>query len=1069
MKNLFKFYLVLMFVAFAGSTFGQGSTTSGISGKITGDENAVIPGAVVVAIHTPTGSEYATMSDDKGYYRLPGMNVGGPYKVTVSFIGLENIEKDNIFLTLGQTFRLNVNMTKKADEAIGEVVVIALKNPIIDGNRTGAETVIGVDGINSMPTVARDLSDFMRLTPQVSVTGDGINIAGANNRYNSIYIDGAVNNDVFGLAGSGTNGGQLGISPISIDAIEQFQVVIAPFDVRQGGFSGGGINAVTRSGSNQFEGSAYYFVKNENFVGLTPTYGIDDGEDRVKLDEFNAQTFGFRLGGPIIKNKLFFFANAEMQRDNTPQPFKLSDYNGDASQADIDALVSKLNKYDYDPGDFTNNTNTLQSDKFLLKLDYNINKHHKLMIRHHYTKGHMINAYASNPGNINFDNTGQDFISVTNSSSLELKSYFSNKFANKLIIGYTNVNDDRDPMGENFPWLEIDDGSGTIHVGSEQYSTGNQLKQSIFTITDNFQIYKGKHTFTIGTHNEFYSIYNLYLRQNFGVYEYDDLDQFLNDDPATTYYSSYSLVDDITGDGTAAGIDFNFMQLGVYIQDEFQVSDEFKISAGIRLDIPIFYEEPYTNVGFNDSTLAKIDAFYDVEGVKAGQMPKTQFMISPRIGFNYDIGGNKMTQIRGGVGIFTSRIPFVWPGGVYNNNGYNIGGSYAVNQVFNPQWDDQPTTTDLGGTESLPSGQMDLFVEDFKFPQVLKGNIGIDQKLPWGMIGTLEFMYSKTLNNVFYQNLNVAPTDSILHGADNRPDFNDSEDIESAYSYIMVGSNTNEGYTYNLTAQVQKQFDKGFIGSIAYTYGVATAVFDGTSSQNSSQWRYYQQVNGRNNAVLTRSDFDMGSRVVGFLSYNLDYVKYGSFTMSVYYNGQSGKPFSYVYGDRGYLTGETGKPASLIYVPANESEINLVDIGNPGEDGYVSAANQWNRLDAFIESDAHLKERRGNYAERNESRLPFFHTFDVKLIRDFYFKLGEKKHTLQFTLDIFNVGNLINKDWGRFYYTSSHDIIEIIDYEGMNTDDEPTFSFDAPDYNEPWYIIDYLSRWKAQFGIRYIF
>ncbi|MCD4665028.1 MAG: TonB-dependent receptor, partial [Bacteroidales bacterium] len=723
MKNLNKIFLLFMFVAFTVSVFGQGSTTSGISGKVIGDDDEAVPGATVVAVHTPSGFEYATMSDTKGYYRLPEMNVGGPYKVTVSFIGFENQDQDNIYLTLGQTFQLNVKMSIKADEAIEEVIVSAFKNPVIDGNRTGAETIIGEDAINSMPTVARNLTDFTRLTPQVSVTGGAINIAGANNRYNAIYIDGAVNNDVFGLASTGTNGGQLGISPISIDAIEQFQIVIAPFDVRQGGFSGGGINAVTKSGSNQFEGSAYYFLKNENFAGLTPTYHIDAETDREKLADFKAQTFGLRVGGPIIKNKLFFFANAEMQRDNTPQPFNLSDYEGDATQTELDALVTKLNGYGYDPGDFTNNSNILQSDKFLVRFDYNINKHHKLMFRHQYTKGHMINSYASNAGNINFDNTGQDFMSITNSSSFELKSYFSNKFSNKLIIGYTNVNDDRDPMGDPFPYIIIEDGSGEINIGSEQYSTANQLKQSILTVTDNFQIYKGKHTFTIGTHNEFYSIYNLFMRQNFGVYEYDDIDQFINDDPASAYYASYSLVDDITGDGSAAAADFNFMQLGVYLQDEIQVSDDFKLTAGIRLDIPIFTEEAFVNEGFNDTTLAKIAAFYDIEGIQAGQMPKAQFMIAPRIGFNYNVGGNKMTQIRGGVGIFTSRIPFVWPGGAYNNNGFSVGGVYTGGVDFVPQWDNQPTTTDLGGTESVPSGQMDLFVDNFKFPQVLKGNI----------------------------------------------------------------------------------------------------------------------------------------------------------------------------------------------------------------------------------------------------------------------------------------------------------------------------------------------------------
>ena len=1068
-------------------SYGQGVTTSGINGRITDNTEEGLPGATVIALHQPSGTTYSTISDNQGFFRLPNMNVGGPYKLTVSYVGYESFTKNDIYLTLGQTYEINSKLSDKV-ESLDEVAIVKYRNDIFDGNRTGSETVVDQEELVALPTISRNLSDFTRLTPQINLYGGGISVAGVNNRYNSIMIDGAVNNDVFGLASSGTNGGQLGITPISIDAIDQFQVVLAPYDVRQGGFAGGGINAVTKSGSNNVTGSAYYLFRNENFAGMTPT--DNEGVKRTKLDPFTAKTYGFRIGGPIVRDKAFFFISAEQQRDEIPRPFNFGDYTGNmAGKRDsIDMLITKINGYGYNPGTFESTVQTTNSDKMLARVDLNLGKNHKLMIRHHYTKGQSVYPYnpASNSTNLTFYNNWINFTSITNSSSAELKSRLGERISNNLIAGYTTVKDDRDPNGDNFPIIVISDGSGKIYLGSEEYSTANELNQKIFTITDNLNFYLGRHSLTIGTHNEFYKIYNLFVRQNFGRYDYNSVNDFLTDAPAANYSHSYSLVDNVVGDGSAAAADFNALQLGFYVQDEVEVNDNLRITGGIRLDIPVFSDNPPAIAQF-DTTIAKIEAAgYDMHGATSGKMPGSQLLISPRIGFNLDVFGDKKTQLRGGAGIFTSRIPFVWPAGSYTNSGLVVGGFSARNVVFRPEWNNQYTATDLGATIRVPSGQLDLFAEDFKYPQVFRASMGVDQKLPFGIVGTLDVLYTKTINNVLYNNVNLKPSIASLTGSpDNRPVFQGSSSsnlIEPAYSGIYVGSNTNKGYTINITGQLQKPFANGFQGSVAYTFGRAKSMNDGTSSQNSSQWRYVANVRGRNDLDLSFSNYDLGSRIVAFVSYRKEYIKHTATTVSIYYNGQSGSRYSYVYLDGYKMTNQDYKnDQDLIYIPARQSDINLVDYSytnSSGQNVMVTAAEQWNALDKFIESDNYLKNHRGKYAERNGSRTPFEHTIDFRLAQDFFINTGEIRHTLQVAFDIFNLGNLLNKDWGRKYYISNgtYSLIKFESFEtGTNT---PLYTFRRPSEagvstkDDIFSISDSgigSSRWYGQLSIRYSF
>lgn len=1079
-KNLLLSVLAAFLMLGWQTVLGQGSTSSAMNGRIFSAGGESLPGATVVAVDQPTGTQYGTLTDQDGYYRISNMNVGGPYKLTVSFVGYQAFVKDNVYLTLGQTLKMDATLSETA-VTLKDVEIVAMKNDIFDGNRTGAETNITMQAIEALPSLGRNLSDFTRLTPQARVTqGGGVEVAGSNNRYNSIYIDGAVNNDVFGLTETGTNGGQTGISPFSMDIIDQVSIQVAPYDVKLGGFTGAGINAVTRRGTNEFKGSAYYYTRNESFAGKTPT--DDASVERKKLNDFASNTYGFRLGGPIIKDKLFFFVNAEIQKDQTPQPFDFSTYKGGVTADTLALLGNKLAGFGYDAGSYTDVTKTLDGTKFFARLDWNINKVHNLMIRHQYTNAEQTSPANSSTTNLRYANGGIYFPSTSNTTAIELKSNINSSMSNSLILGMTFVNDDRDPMGANFPYVRIKDGNSNIYFGSEEFSTGNQLKQSIITITDNFELYKGKHTFSFGTHNEYYDMYNLFIRQNFGSYQFNSVRDFLTDQPAYQYDRTFSLLDDVTGDGSIAAAQFKALQLGFYAQDEYQVNDKFKMTLGLRIDIPMFLDTPPLNEDFNNNVIPLLEAAgWDLEGAKTGQMPKASIMFNPRWGFNYDVFGDKSFQIRGGAGLFTSRIPYVWPGASFQNNGITTGGMRVTTAgspelVFNPNWNAQPSLEAL-----QPSGQVDIFASDFKFPKVFRASISADKKLPWGLVGTVEFTYTKNINNVMYYNLAYQKKGELTGTGDNRPiwgkiDLGTDANTTKARKYtdIILGTNTNKGYAYNFTAQLQKEFTNGFTGSLAYNYGDAKSMNDGVSSQNSSQWRV-PNVRGKNDLDLATSNFAIGHRIVGYGSYKIEYMKAMATSISLFYTGQSGELYSYGYADGSskYL-GEDNQSLELLYVPKDANDINLIDLVDADGNVTLSAAQQWSDLDEFINSDEYLSGRRGQYVERNHSRVPFMNLFDFRIAQDFYVTAGGKRNTLQVAFDIFNVGNMLNKDWGRIYYSSgayysNYPLVKLQGFEDDGT--TPKYSFTKPK-GETWAIDDsglLSSRWQGQLTIRYIF
>jgi len=1107
-KLLFTFILLSFLIPI--STYSQGVTTSAIKGEVIDSEGETLPGANVVAIHLPTGTTYGTSTNSTGSFNIRNMRVGGPYRVEISFVGFEKFIVEDLNLSLGETFILNTELREAANQ-LGEIEVIG-SGDIFDRNKNGVDVKIDSENIEEQPTVGRSLTDFTRLTPQAYVVNDdddgpAISIAGQNNRFNSIFIDGAVNNDVFGLSAQGTNGGQTGATPISIDAIEQFQINLSPYDVSQGGFTGGAINAITRSGTNQYEGSFYYFRRGEQLAGETPRLiDLAQGESREKLPEFSNDRVGFRLGGPIIKDKLFFFVNGEILRSDNPQPFG-GVYTGGSGIDGLEEIRNTLiNEVNYDPGTFGNKNSSLDSDKLLAKIDWNINQNHKLSARYSYTESDNIDAFASDQNTINFSGRNEVFPNTTHTAALEVSSTFGENMANKLILGYTDVLDDRGVNGQFFPTVNIDDtNGGDIFLGNEPFSTSNILDQEIFTITNNFNIFLGQHTLTIGTHNEFYSIANQFIPFNFGWYFYDSVEDFLqsvravNDptiQPANSFFQrGFSLV----GDANTVGDDaenigaFNAYQIGFYIQDEWQVVDNFRLTGGLRFDVPGITTDPRfaPDVFAPGGTLDQLEQFNDLEGAKPGETPDPQLYLSPRLGFNWDLAGNKQTQIRGGLGTFLGRVPFVWPGGMFLNNGANTGivSNFGPNP-FRPNPTNGLTLTDFGRApdEVIPSGRLEIFAEDFKYPRVFRTSLGIDQRLPLGFVATLEGQFTKNINNIAVENVNLLPPNETLDGPDNRPifyyldengDFSERNGlIDQRYDNIHVVGNTSDGYAFDITTRLQKAFDFGLQMTGSYTYGDSYAVNDGTSSQINSIWRGTENVFTSNNPTVSRSDFSLGHRVLLSMTFKKQYFSNLATTVSLFLEGQSGRPFSYTIDNSDDMISENGIDASLLYIPTTASELTFD--GTPAEQAAQVAA-----LERFIESSDYLNSNRGEYADRNGSRAPFETIIDLKIEQEVFANVFNRNQKVEVTLDIFNftalLGDIFNQDsWGARYDVGNVELIEFERFQDPeNGDFTPVYSLNFDPSSTPTeqdFFEDEIqdfgtfgSRWLMQFGVRYTF
>ncbi|WP_207632752.1 TonB-dependent receptor [Foetidibacter luteolus] len=1072
-------------------------TTSNIAGIVKSSKGEALTGATVTATHLPTGTVYTTTSRTGGRYTINNVQPGGPYTVEVTYVGFEKQKKEEVYLNLGETGSVDVVLGEGAAE-LAAVVVSGVRRTADIGGKGGAGTTIGRDQMQALPTVGRNIADYLRAVPQAKLTNSegGISIAGQNNRYNSFYVDGAVNNDVFGLSASGTNGGQAAIAPISIDAIDQFQVVISPYDASLGNFVGGGINAITRSGTNTTQGSVYYIYRNQNLTGKDPT---GDKSTAKRLGDFSNKTYGFRLGGALVKNKLFYFINAEQQRDLRPQPFDLSSYTGNTKLDSINILLNALKtKYNYDAGSFLDNPEKVNADRISAKIDWNISRKHKLSVSHRYTKGDRYNTVSSSTTAINFYNNGYLFPTRTNSTSLELKSNFSANTSNKLLITYTDVLDDRNPLGDPFPRIQILDNTGTssgngLIVGPDNSSTQNKLTQKNFSFFDAFKVNLGKHVLTFGTDNEINDAFNVFIQNTYGNYQYNNLQDFLNDAKPRQYSVGYSLIDNKTDDNTAAAAKFKTMRLALFVNDEYRATENLTLNFGIRADYSRFLTQPATDAFTNDSALPKFSEYYDLQGARSGLRPSIPVSISPRLGFTYKIPEESVT-IRGGLGLFTGRIPLVWPGGIYNNNGINQGGFTASSSQntaaldvirfrSNPfgQW----RASDVGIT--LSKGGLNLIAEKFKMPKVFRTSLAVDKRIGEVWTFTVEGILTKNINEINYTNINILPPSGNSVGPDRRMVYPAPNTIpitangRNPYDNAILLSNAqgSKGYSYNFTFTIDKRMQNGFGFNVNYTYGDAYTINEGTSSVNLSQWRFMETVNGRNNITRSRSDFSQGHRIFAYVSKKFTYLKKSlATTVSLVYTGQSGAPFSYVYSGA-VVRDDASGGNDLMYVPTSSDIQGMTFLNNtiPGSTPVTYTPEQQKAaLEAYISDNSYLNNRRGQYAERNGARLPFTNIIDLKIIQDFNVRVGKNRYQFQLTYDMFNFTNFLNRTWGRTYFLSN-DNYALVSFAGYKSSSDLTPQYRYNPQNNtrtPWGIStstvpSYIARWTSQIGLRFNF
>ena len=1093
-QNLLKNLLAMMLLVLStGIAWSQGVTTSGISGVVTEANGQPLPGANVVATHLPSGTRYGAVSNVDGKYSIPGMRVGGPYRLSVSFIGYSTQDVEGIVLSLGVFSNVNVTLAEDGQE-LSEVVVTASPNNLFSNERTGASTSIDNRALSKLPTISRSINDFTRLTPQ----SNGQSFAGQDSRLNNITVDGSYFNNSFGL-GSGSNpGGRTGVSPISLDAIEQISVNVAPYDVRQGNFTGAGVNTVTRSGTNEFSGSAYYFWRNNNNVGTKA------GENTFNPGDFSYNQVGFRLGGPIIKDKLFFFASFEDESEARPGTTWRANNGSEPIQgnvtrvlaSDLDAMSTFLrDNFDYETGPYQDYDNETVGTKFLVKLDYNINDKNKLSIRYNHldssTDVLMSNSSSLGFGNRNlrpesmsFQNSDYSILENIRSIVGELNTRVKDNMTNNLIIGYTYQDESRGYKGEFFPMVDIlNNGATYMSFGFEPFTPNNELRYKTFQIQDNFQIFAGKHTFTGGFSYERYESENVFFPGSQSVYVYNSLDDFYKD--ANNFLQNGNTVpsgvtqrrfqvrwNNIPGsEKPVQPLEVDYV--GFFAQDEIQLRSNLKTTFGLRLDVPIFGETALRNTDVEKLYFRNPESAY--VQFRTDQLPEPNILWSPRVGFNWDVFSNQKTQVRGGTGIFTGRPAYVWISNQVGNNGILTGFAQLDNTTtrpFNPNPDTYKPTEVTGKPAS--SYELALTESNFKFPQVWRSNIGIDQQLPGGLVATGEFIYSADVNGVAYYNGNLPVQQTRFSGPDDRARWT-SNRINSNIPNAVVLSNQAVGNSWVASFSLEKPFANGLYAKAAYSYGESKNTVD-PGSIAAGTWFGNAISENPNNPGLGFSSNNLGHRVFGVVSYTKDIFKFGNTSVSLFWESRTIGNASYVFG--GDMNGDGGTANDLIYIHKNTSEMNFQQytVTVSGQPVTFTSQQQAEAWEAYIQQDEYLRENRGNYAERGAVIMPMVSRADFSFAQQLFTNINGKRNTLEFRLDILNVGNLINQDWGLGQtFNSTQPLVIPANNQGGPANAQGVSQYRLRNFGANLITETYRPTagvsdvWRMQFGLRYIF
>jgi hypothetical protein len=1106
MKQFKRLLTMLTFLFITVMMFGQASTTSSMSGKIVDNAGQPLAGATIVAIHVPSGSQYGALANNGGLFSIQGMRPGGPYTVEVTFVGYAKKTVTDLTLNLGESFVLNTALELSAS-ALGEVVVVGAKAPVFNSEKNGASININSRQLNIMPTITRSINDITRLTPQAN----GNQIGGGNYRQNFITVDGAQFNNAFGI---GTNLPGNG-SPISLDAIDQISVNITPYDVRQSGFIGASVNAVTRSGNNEFSGSVYTYMQNEKYKGNK----VGDGTFVRNPSSYSMQ--GLRLGGPIIKNKLFFFVNFEMEKSEIPGPSRVAatpsaptDYTNNIARptaADMDMMSEYLRTtYGYETGPYQGYSFQSPGKKFLARIDWNINKNNKFNIRYSYmaskdptspsTSVSPFSASTVYPNGGTRSGTPIDAMWYKNSGyyqernfsslSAELNSsLFNGKLMNTLRATYSFQDEPRSTEGKIFPFVDIlNAGKPYASFGTELFSYGNLREVKTVTVNDDVTWSMGKNNFTAGLQYEGDNTKNGFMRFGASYYVFNSWADFTS---GTVLPRAFGVTFSNTPGYAQAFPTFKYSQLSAYLQDEIVVNAKLKVVAGVRLDLPTYPEALAEHPIIAGLTFGS-------NQYSTATLPKSRVMVSPRIGFNYDFSEDRSLVLRGGTGIFTGRVPFVWivsqagDAGMLQTTQAFTGA--AVPGPFNPDPRAYyPATQPAIGT--VVPGTFTVISDDFKMPQTWKTSLGFDAKLPWGLKGTLEGIYNKDFNTAFFMNegLQGGAAMNISGYPDNRTIYPQTTTATNGLKYYqlinaagaittglpaggngvspIVLENRKGGYYYSLTAKLEKQFTKGFAAMIAYTHSEAKNLVDGSGDQAASAWNGNANVNGANSDELSYASYVTPNKIIGSVSYRIEYLKSMATSLSLFYEGGSTGRFSYVYSSN--IVRDGAGSNNLIYVPKDASEI-IFD--NQTVNAVVwTAQEQSDAFFAFIEQDKYLKTRRGLYAERNGAVYPWNNRMDIKLQQDFFINVGGKRNTIQLSLDILNFANLLNKNWGWTYGYNQNNILVMTNNTSVVSGGAVAPHFRLNPFNNEMLKetfnenISYSSTYSMQFGIRYIF
>lgn len=1101
--NLALFFLATM-------TYAQ-VTTAGVSGHVTDNHKEPLMGASVIAKHLPTGTIYGGASRSDGSYNLSNMRVGGPYRIEFSYIGFQTEVIEDVTLVLGEELRLSV-VLKEEDLALEEVVVVANRNSAFSSNRTGAQEIISKDRMEKLPTVTRSLADFTRLSPM----NNGGNFAGASYRFNNVTVDGASFNNSFGLSSSL---GAAGVEPISLETLEQVQVMIAPYDVRNGGFTGAGVNAITKSGSNTFNASAYAYMKSPSLMG----YKV--GNQTVDKTDFSNKQYGVSLSGALIKNKLFFYVNGEIDRIENPISFTTS--NSATKASDLQNLSNFLNtELGYNPGVFDLNKYTTQADRLTARIDWNINEKNTLSLKYYYLKSFNTNSPSTSgaPKNGRGPNEfaipfASSFYRANNNFNiviLDLNTQINNNISNTFKAGYSRLRDFRDMDGGFFPQVDILNGNTSdlmayTTFGTEANSYNNKIDSDIWQIQDNLVINKGKHQITIGTQSDYRTFKNGFAQNYPGSWLFSSIDDFkfnvlatkdymathgnLNGFDIRTYNPvSFGLnpinngIPNNAGTGLtnyiqkySIGNEFPYahvdvMQLGFYVQDKWSISDKLNLTFGLRADIPIFL----TNLLVNENLAT--ETFRDGIKIDVSKYPNTRVQLSPRFGFNFKPDNDGNIQLRGGTGLFSGTPPYVWLSNQAGNNGVlfgdiNLNGVNNLSKLgFSGDIDAIPNAL----VTDRKASRADISVTDpkFRYPTLWKSNIAIDYRFGDGWIATVEALHSKDLNAIYHDNIGLKLTEYFVNdgsGVQKRPFYNGfySPSSGGVANNVIMLRNTNKGFSVFSTFQLQKTFNTGALKGLyingSYTMGYAESVADGTSSVAFSAWRYRPALDP-NSEELGLALGSYAGRGLLSASYTLNWNKNVSTNIGLVYQRYRTGRYTYTY--NGDANGDRQTSNDPIYIPRSFDEVKEHLL--KGE--FASVEEAWKAMDAFISQDPYLNENRGSFAKRNGGQLPFVNQLDLSLLQDF--KLPQRDgrtHTLRFSFNIANFLNLLNKDWGIHKQTTignqQYQFLTIPRNGNPSSSNDYKLTYTMNKTVTETYKdnIGTSSRWQMQFGIKYIF